>query len=180
MFQSRPLLAEVGQERTRLWVHSAILERFPTLLMLELDASPNLQDQRCLLLENIDPDIFGWCCEYAYTGNYTFIPSRGRESTQKQSIRLQNFEFDGPFAVVIPPYQIERLHRSDLAYLTDHSRIHSFASKYQWEQLRLLSVKKLRDSILNLRFPNRRTNELLRYFMEEARSQVPLEETPSW
>lgn len=122
MFQLRPLLIEVGQERTRLWVHSAILERFPTLLMLELDASPNLQDERCLLLEHIDPDIFGWCYEYAYTGNYTLIFSPGR---------LQDFGFDGPFAVVVPPYQIERLHRSDLANLIDHSRIHSFASKYQ-------------------------------------------------
>jgi hypothetical protein len=79
-----------------------------------------------------------------------------------------------------PSYQIERLHRSDLANLIDHSRIHSFASKYQWEQLRLLSVKKLRDSISNLRLPNRPTDEPLRYFMEKARSHVPLGETPSW
>jgi hypothetical protein len=70
--------------------------------MLEFDASPNLQDERCLLLEHLDPDIFGWCCEYVYTGNYTFIFPPGQESTQKQSIRLQDFGFDGPFAVVVP------------------------------------------------------------------------------
>ena len=58
MFQSQPLLVEVGKERTRLWVHSAILERFPTPLMLELDAPPDMQDERYLLLEHIDPDIF--------------------------------------------------------------------------------------------------------------------------
>ena len=143
--------------------------------MIEINAYSDMQEERSVHLEIIEMDIFSWCCEYVYRGNY----SLGQESARNESIRLQEVDFEGPLAVVIPPFPTDNVSQAGLANIIDHVRVHLFASKYQWEPLRVLSSQNLRGLMLGLHLSSIRADELLRYAMEIARPHVLLEETLS-
>ncbi|KAB8227559.1 uncharacterized protein BDW43DRAFT_316732 [Aspergillus alliaceus] len=144
LFQSMPLHFVVGPEHTRFSIHSAILERFPDALRRELHDLQTEQHGRMISLEHMDAMIFACCCQYAYTGRYTapqLKPQSSSELGNPAACTQESHPFDGPFAVVIPPYQPQRSSSLHMTTLCGHSRVYHFARKYHWESLQSYAAK---------------------------------------
>ncbi|KAJ6016367.1 hypothetical protein N7540_010958 [Penicillium herquei] len=181
VFQSGVSHFFVGKNRKQFAIYKALEPSFPTKAL------------EPAMMEEVDEEVFGRCCEFVYRGDYTAPPpileSFGNNGSPPKDMELQSqkdAKIWNPshltcnifFPKVLPhDYNLSKS-ENDLSngrytnyaeVFLSHAEIHQFGVKTGWNSLSTLSFRRLYRDLENFKLHEERTADivkLLKYVFE--------------
>ncbi|KAJ5467323.1 hypothetical protein N7475_005075 [Penicillium sp. IBT 31633x] len=175
LIESGVVLFVVGKERKRFLIHTELASSFPSEIL------------RPPICEEIDEEVFGRCCEFVYTGDYS-VPSPiyggiGNQSSTESvrrwdPVRLTwNLFHPGKFPIVCADLrerlgQVNPNYRANDVVSTDpkysyadiflcHTEMYCFASRTGWTALCYLSFYRLLGLLANFALCEEQTRDIV-------------------
>ncbi|KAJ5678481.1 uncharacterized protein N7477_004114 [Penicillium maclennaniae] len=178
LMESGVVLVFVGKDQKRFLIHTELASSFPVQIL------------QPPIAEEFDEVVFGRCCEFVYTGDYSVPPpiyDGIRNQSATESVRRWdpaglswNFFHPGKFPIVCADLrerlgQVNPNYRANDESSTDpkysyadvflcHAEIYSFASRTGWTALCHLSLYRLLGLLANFTLCEERTGDIVTLF----------------